>query len=202
LRRAWRSARIRAFRTCRVSDAGRWRSAPAEAYDLVVYQVGALAAFAKALGGGRITHVKAHGALYNMAAKDRRLAQAIAEAVRDFDPALVLYGLAGSAMIAAAEDAGLRAASEVFADRTYQDDGSLTPRGRPDAMIADVEASIAQVMRMVREGVVRSIQGNDVPVRADTLCVHGDEPGALEFVKRIRDELQRAGVSAKALGTA
>jgi len=173
----------------------------AEAYDMVIYQVGALAAFAQALGA-RLTHVKAHGALYNMAAKDPRLATAIAEAVRDFDPALVLYGLAGSAMIGAAEEAGLRAASEVFADRTYQDDGSLTPRSRPDAMIADVEASIAQVMRMVVEGVVRSVQGNDVPVRADTLCVHGDEPSALAFVKRIRAELQRAGVAVKALGAA
>jgi len=173
----------------------------AEAYDMVVYQVGALAGFARALGG-RVTHVKAHGALYNMAAKDPRLAEAIAKAVHDFDPQLVLFGLAGSAMIQAADDAGLRSASEVFADRSYQEDGSLTPRGHANAMITDVEASIAQVKRMVMDGVVRSVQGKDVPVRADTLCIHGDQPNALAFAKQIRDELERAGVDVKPLAAA
>jgi len=173
----------------------------AEAYDMVVYQVGALAGFARALGG-RVTHVKAHGALYNMAAEDPRLAEAIAKAVHDFDPQLVLFGLAGSAMIQAAKDAGLRSASEVFADRSYQEDGSLTPRGHANAMIADVEASIAQVKRMVMDGVVRSVQGKDVAVRADTLCIHGDQPNALAFAKHIRDELQRAGVEVKPLAAA
>src|SRR5437773_29287 len=109
-----------------------------EAYDMVIYQIGAVAAFAQALGG-RLTHVKAHGALYNTAAKDQRLANAIAKAVHDFDPRLIMYGLAGSAMIEAAEDVGLRAANEVFADRTYQDDGSLTPRSQSNAMIEDEE---------------------------------------------------------------
>jgi len=170
----------------------------AEAYDMVVYQVGALAGFARALDGC-ITHVKAHGALYNMAAKDQRLAEAIAKAVYDFDPQLVLFGLAGSAMLRAGEDAGLRVASEVFADRTYQDDGSLTPRGHANAMIVDVESSIAQVKRMVTESVVRSVQGTDVMVRADTLCIHGDQPNALAFAKRLRYELERAGVEVKAL---
>ena len=170
----------------------------AEAYDMVVYQIGALAGFAQALGG-RITHVKAHGALYNMAAKDPRLAEALAKAVHDFDRRLVLFGLAGSAMIEAADNAGLRSASEVFADRTYQDDGSLTPRSHAGAMIEDVEASIAQVKRMVMDGSVRSVQGKDVPVRADTLCIHGDQPNALAFAKRIRDELERAGVDVKTL---
>jgi UPF0271 protein len=164
----------------------------------VLYQVGALAGFAHALGG-RITHVKAHGALYNMAAKDQRLAEAIAKAVYDFDRQLVLFGLAGSAMLRAAEDAGLCAASEVFADRTYQDDGSLTPRSHANAMIVDVETSIAQVKRMVTERVVRSVQGKDVPVRADTLCIHGDQPNAPAFAKRLRNELERAGVKVKAL---
>jgi UPF0271 protein len=170
----------------------------AEAYDMVLYQVAALAGFARALGG-RLTHVKAHGALYNTAAKDLRLAEALAKAVYDFDRELVLFALAGSAMIRAAEDVGLHTASEVFADRTYQDDGSLTPRSHPNAMITDVEASIAQVKRMVTERVVRSVRGNDVPVRADTLCIHGDQPDALAFAERIRDELQRAGVAVKAL---
>lgn len=166
----------------------------AEAYAIVVYQVGALSGFARVLGG-RLDHVKAHGALYNMAAKDPALADAIARAVRDVDAGLVLFGLAGSEMIRAAEDVGLRAASEVFADRTYQDDGSLSPRGLPGAMIEDPELAVAQVMRMVREGKVRSLQGNDVPVRAETLCIHGDQPGALAFVTQIRQALAAAGVA-------
>ena len=169
----------------------------AEAYALVVYQVGALSGFARALGG-RLNHVKAHGALYNMAAKDRGLADAIARAVHDVDPALVMFGLAGSEMIHAAQRLGLRHASEVFGDRTYQDDGSLSPRSLPGAMIEDVDAAAAQVRRMVTAGVVRSLQGRDVEVRADTLCVHGDQPGALDFVRRIRAELAGAGVTVQA----
>lgn len=164
-----------------------------EAYAMVVYQVGALAGFAAA-AGGRLNHVKAHGALYNMAARDRALAEAIAQAVHDVDRGLVLFGLAGSEMIAAAERLGLRCASEVFGDRTYQDDGSLTPRRRADAMIEDAEIAAAQVKRMVLEGRVRATSGTDVPVRADTLCVHGDQPGALTFVRRIRSELTAAGI--------
>jgi len=174
---------------------------PAEAYDLVVYQIGALDAFARACGG-RLAHVKAHGMLYNMAAKDRALADAIASAVRDVDRALVLFGLAGSELIRAAEAAGLTAAAEVFADRTYQDDGSLTPRSRPGAMIEDVAVSVAQVRRMVLDGTVRAVSGAAVPVRADTLCIHGDQPGALEFARRIRAELEQAGVEVKAVGAA
>ena len=168
-----------------------------EAYAIVVYQVGALAAFAHALGG-RLNHVKAHGALYNMAAKDRALADAIARAVHDVDPGLVMFGLAGSEMIPAAQRLGLRVASEVFGDRTYQDDGSLSPRSLPGAMIEDVEVAAAQVKRMVTQGVVRSMQGRDVKVQADTLCVHGDQPGALAFVKRIGAELASAGIEVRA----
>jgi len=171
-----------------------------EAYDMVIYQIGAVAGFAQALGG-RLAHVKAHGALYNMAAKDQRLANVIAKAVRDFDSRLIMFGLAGSAMIEAAEDVGLRAANEVFADRTYQDDGSLTPRSQSNAMIEDEEQSVAQVKRMVTEGVVRSVDGSDVRLRADTLCIHGDQPNALAFARRIRTELERAGVEVKALST-
>ncbi|MEO6566505.1 MAG: 5-oxoprolinase subunit PxpA [Casimicrobiaceae bacterium] len=169
-----------------------------EAYDVVMYQIGALKGFAQALGG-RLSHVKAHGALYNMAAKDYRLAEAIAQAVYDLDHELVLFGLAGSEMIRAAEKVGLRAACEVFADRTYQDDGSLTPRSQPGALIEDEDAAVVQVKRMVTEGLVRSLQGNDVPVRADTLCIHGDQPGALAFVKRIRAELEAAGIEISAI---
>ncbi|MBI3528176.1 MAG: LamB/YcsF family protein [Betaproteobacteria bacterium] len=164
-----------------------------EAYDMVLYQIGALAGFATACGG-KLAHVKPHGALYNMAAKDGKLAQAIAQAVRDFDAGLVLFGLAGSELIRAGAQAGLKTANEVFADRTYQADGSLTPRTQPDAMIHDVETAIAQVRRIVGEGRVRSQQGGDVPVQPDTLCIHGDEPNAVEFAKRIRQALDADGV--------
>ena len=166
---------------------------PAEAYDMVLYQIGALGAFAVACGG-KLAHVKPHGALYNMAAKDGKLARAIAHAIKDFDPALVLFGLAGSELVRAGEQAGLKTANEVFADRTYQADGSLTPRSELGAMIPDVKGSIAQVKRMVEEGKVRSVDGTDVAVRADTLCIHGDEPNAVEFARSIRRALTEAGV--------
>lgn len=164
-----------------------------EAYDLVVYQVGALSAFATACGG-KLSHVKAHGALYNMAAKDANLAQAIARAVKDFDARLVLFGLAGSELVRAGEQAGLKIANEVFADRTYQADGSLTPRTQPNAMIHDPALAIARVRRMIDEGKVNSINGADVVVRADTLCIHGDEQNAVEFARRIRAALDADGV--------
>ena len=164
-----------------------------EAYDLVVYQLGALGGFASALGT-RVRHVKAHGALYNMAARDMKLAGAIARAVHDVDPELVLFALAGSDMIAAAEAIGLRVASEVFADRSYQDDGSLTPRRLPGAMIEDIDAAIAQVRRMVTEGRVRAVSGNDVAVRADTICIHGDQPNAMVFARGIHDALAGDGI--------
>jgi 5-oxoprolinase (ATP-hydrolysing) subunit A len=169
-----------------------------ETYDMVLYQIGALAGFATACGG-KLAHVKPHGALYNMAAKDGKLAQAIAQAIKDFDPRLVLFGLAGSELIRAGEQAGLKTANEVFADRTYQPDGSLTLRTQPHAMIHDVETAITQVQRMVGEGRVRSQQGGDVPVQADTLCIHGDEPGAVEFARRIRAALDAAGVRVAAI---
>lgn len=167
---------------------------PDEAYDSVVYQIGALAGVA-ASQGARLHHVKAHGALYNMAARDAALARAICEAVRDIDSSLVLYGLAGSKLIEAAQAAGLKAASEVFADRSYQDDGSLTPRTQAGAMIEDVDQAVAQVVRMVKEGKVRSQSGKDVPVQADTLCIHGDQPNALVFASGIRRALVAAGIS-------
>lgn len=171
---------------------------PQEAYDITVYQVGALAGVA-ASQGARLHHVKAHGALYNMAAKSAPLAEAIARAVRDVDAGLVFYGLAGSALVRAAEDVGLITASEVFADRSYQADGTLTPRGQPGAMIETLEASIAQVLRMVQEGKVRSADGQDVTVRADTLCIHGDQPGAVTFARGIRAALADAGIAIRAM---
>jgi UPF0271 protein len=164
-----------------------------EAYDMVLYQIGALAAFATACGG-KLAHVKPHGALYNMAAKDGKIARAIARAVKDFDPGLVLFGLAGSELVRAGEQAGLTTANEVFADRTYQSDGSLTPRTQPGAILHDVSASIVQVKRMLEDGKVKSLDGPDVAVQADTLCIHGDEPNAVEFARKIRQALAEAGV--------
>lgn len=173
---------------------------PQQAYDLVVVQVGALAATA-ASQGARLHHVKAHGALYNMAVRDADLTRAIAQAVRDVDPSLVFYALASSEMARIAEDIGLKVAHEVFADRSYQPDGSLTPRSRPDAMIVDPQVSIQQVLRMVQEGRVRAVDGTDVPVQADTLCIHGDQPGAVMFAQSIRAALKEAEIDVKPVAT-
>lgn len=162
---------------------------PEEAYSMVLYQVGALGAVASAQGV-RLHHVKPHGALYNMAARDKNLAEAVAAAVHDYDQKLVLYGLAGSELIKAGEAKGLRTASEVFADRSYQEDGSLTPRSQPGAVLVDEEEALAQVLTMVSQGQVKAITGKYIPVRADTICVHGDGVKALTFARRIRESLQ------------
>jgi UPF0271 protein len=173
---------------------------PQEAYDIMVYQIGALAGVA-ASQGARLHHVKVHGALYNMAAKDRALSEAICHAIQDVDASLVLYGLAGTEHIRAAEKVGVPVAQEVFGDRSYQDDGSLTPRSQPGAMIEDLDTAIAQVLRMATEGKVRSVSGKDVPVKADTLCIHGDQPGALKFASGIRAALEKAGIAVKTVPT-
>lgn len=167
----------------------------AEVYALVLYQVGALDAITRAQGG-RLHHVKTHGALYNMTAKDPALADAVAKAVHDLDPALPVY-VANAAIAAACEARGLPTVYEVYADRSYQDDGTLTPRSLPHAMIEDPEQSVAQVLRMVLEGRVRALSGKDVVIRADTLCLHGDQPGAAEFARRIRAALDTAGVACR-----
>jgi len=169
------------------------RVSPEEVYELVLYQVGALEAFCRACAVP-LSHVKPHGALYNMAARDVNIAQAIAHAVRDFDPALVLYGLANSALVWAGREAGLSVANEVFADRTYQADGSLTPRTRPDALVHDVAAALQQARRMVSEGTVQAIDGTRVPIRADTLCLHGDGAAAVTLARAVRSALQGDGV--------
>lgn len=174
---------------------------PDEAYDLVLYQVGALAGFCRALGG-RLSHVKAHGALYNMAAKDAALADAIACATRDFDPSLVLFGLAGAELVRAGRRAGLRVANEVFADRTYQPDGTLTPRNQPRAMIRDLSAALAQIEQIVCNGTVFALDGSEVAVAPDTICIHGDEPGAASFARELRALLARLGVATRAPGRA
>lgn len=166
---------------------------PQDAYDMVVYQIGALIATAAALGG-RVAHVKPHGALYNMAVAKPPLADAIARAVHDVDEGLVFFGLAGSPMIAAGEKAGLRTASEVFADRNYMPDGSLVPRSRPDAMVHTAEAAVRRAIGMVQRGTARSVDGAEIAVRADTICIHGDGAHAGEFARSLRQGLEAAGV--------
>jgi UPF0271 protein len=168
-----------------------------EAFDMTVYQLGALAAVAKA-EGGRLHHLKPHGALYNMAATHAALAEAIAEAVYKVQPELILYGLAGSELTKAGEKIGLKTAHEVFADRTYQANGTLTPRRQPDALITDAETALAQVLRMVQAGQVRTQQGHDVAIRADTVCLHGDGAHALEFAQQLNSRLREAGVTLQA----
>lgn len=170
-----------------------------EAYDMVVYQLGALQAFVKA-EGAVLQHVKPHGALYNMAAKSTALAAAIVEAVYKVDPGLILFGLSGSELVAAGEKIGLKVAHEVFADRTYQLDGSLTPRKQQDALITNDEEAVQQVIRMVKEGRVASRQGTDVAVKADTVCIHGDGVHALAFAQKIREALLDSGIAVKAIG--
>src|SRR4051812_40949533 len=146
---------------------------PQEAYDLVVYQIGALYGFVKA-EGGVIEHIKPHGALYNMAAKNINLSAAIAEAVYKVDPELILFGLAGSELVKAGKKIGLRTANEVFSDRTYQQDGSLTSRRESNALIKDHVQAVQQVIRMVKEGKVLSLQDVDISITAHTICIHGD----------------------------
>ena len=167
---------------------------PKEVKAYVKYQLGALLAFTRS-AGIPLQHCKPHGALYNMAAKDKALAAAIAEAVADVDAGIILLGLAGSAMTEAGKEAGLRVAGEVFADRAYQADGSLVPRSMPGAVIHDTEEALSRTVRMVKEGIVTAVTGETVPLTADSICVHGDNPSALAFVKAIRERLETEGVS-------
>jgi len=171
---------------------------PDEIVANVLYQVGALAAIAKA-EGGKLSHVKAHGQLYNQAVKEPELADALCEAVRRFDPSLRFFGLAGSGMIDAARRAGLTPVEEVFADRGYMPDGSLVPRSQPGALIEDEEQSLAQTLSMVRDRKVTAIDGSSVPLNAQTVCLHGDGAHALAFARRIRDRLQQEGVAVRAV---
>jgi|SRR5690625_881234 len=171
---------------------------PQEAYDMVVYQIGSLQGFL-APHNETMQHVKPHGALYNMAAKDPELAEAIARAVYDISPSLVLFGLAGSELTKAGEKIGLRTAHEVFADRTYQSDGSLTSRSEADALITDQEESAAQVVKMVTEGQVTSRQNTEVSLKADTICIHGDGEHALDFTKFIADAFQKNNIIVSAI---
>ena len=165
---------------------------PEEVRAIVLYQVGALQAVCRA-EGAKLHHVKPHGALYNMAAKDESLAYAIAEAVAEADRDLILVGLSGSLMETAAKANGLRFLAEVFADRAYEDDGTLVSRSKSGAMIEDENLAISRMVRLMREGVVASIDGRDIPLAADTVCVHGDSPKALAFAKALREAMESLG---------
>jgi UPF0271 protein len=173
---------------------------PVEAAALVRAQVRELQGVAAAAGAA-VNHVKLHGALYNLASRDRALARAVVEAVLDCGRDLRMFALAGSELERTGRQAGLRVAGEVFADRTYQADGTLTPRGRPDALVGDAAAAARQVLRMVLEGAVRATDGTDAAVAAETVCVHGDGPHAVTFARQLRDELARAGVAIRAFGS-
>lgn len=167
---------------------------PESVYDIVLYQLGALQAFLH-IYNTKLHHVKAHGALYNMAAKDKTLADAVCNAVKDFDDELIIYGLYGSELIQSALEKGLRAANEAFADRTYQDDGSLTPRTEPGAMVPDMQACLNQVLQILQNGSVHTQKGRSVVVKADTVCIHGDGVHALEFAAAVHGSLKQHHVS-------
>lgn len=169
------------------------RITPQEAEDLVAYQLGALAGVTAA-AGGRLRHVKPHGALYNMAARNRELADAVARAVAAVDTTLVLFGLARSELLAAGKAAGLATASEVFADRAYGADGALVSRGRPGAVIDDLTQVVERAVRLAREGTVVAVSGDVLELPADTLCLHGDTPGAANLAAAVRHALEAAGV--------
>jgi UPF0271 protein len=162
---------------------------PLKIYDMIVYQLGALDAFL-AINGTKLHHVKPHGALYNMAAKDAVIAGTVCRAIKEYDAGLILYGLSGSELINAANAIELSHCSEVFADRTYQEDGSLTPRTARNAMIEDREQSLQQVLQMIQKGTVHATNGKPVEITAETICIHADAVHALAFAKSIYETLQ------------
>ena len=168
----------------------------AKIYELVADQINRLQTIANT-AGAKLQHVKPHGALYNMAAKDPAMASAIARAVYDISPRLIFFGLSGSHLISEAEKMGLQTASEVFADRTYQDDGSLTPRSKPNAMIETTEASVKQVLQMIENKTVTSIHHKQVPIKAETICLHGDGKHAVDFAKQLYLTLQQKNIGIK-----
>ncbi|RKP49378.1 5-oxoprolinase subunit PxpA [Trinickia fusca] len=169
-------------------------------YAGILYQLGALSAIAQA-EGGRVAHLKPHGALYNQAARDPAIAEAVVSAVHDFDPSLAVFGLANSSFIDMARHAGLVAIEEGFADRGYRADGSLVPRSDPGALIHSEDEMLAHVLSMVRDRRVRAVTGEWVPLNVRTLCLHGDGPHALAFARRLRSALEAQGVDVHAAST-
>jgi UPF0271 protein len=168
-----------------------------EVFEAVAYQLGIFQAIASALDV-RPNHVKPHGALYNMAVRHAKLAEAIARAIKSIDPTLILFAPDKSELARAGEAHGLQIAREIFADRNYLNDGWLVPRTRPDALLHDPQEAAERVLRMLREGKVRSVEGRDVAVRGESICVHGDTPGAVEFARELRTQLEREGVRIRA----
>jgi UPF0271 protein len=171
---------------------------PVKLYDIVLYQLGALDAFLK-IQGAKLHHVKPHGALYNMAAKDSVMADSVCKAIKEYNPDLILYGLSGSELIQAANRLGLKNCSEVFADRTYCDDGSLTPRTEANAMIETEQESLQQVLQMIQQGTVSSTNGKQVAITAETICIHGDAEHALVFAKTIHTALKQNHIEISAI---
>jgi UPF0271 protein len=166
---------------------------PQEMYDLVIYQAGAVEGFARA-AGSKLHHVKCHGALYNMAATDEGLSDAMARAVKDLGAGVFLYCLSGSKSLERAKQQGVKTVGEVFADRGYSDDGTLAPRDKPGGMIEDAAQSVKQALGMVEQGIVVSLSGKRIPVAADTLCLHGDQPGAAKFAAELRKVFKEKGI--------
>jgi UPF0271 protein len=162
----------------------------------ILYQAGAVKSMAESLGG-KLRHVKPHGALYNSAASDFNMAMVIARAVKDIDSSLILIGLSGSEMLRAAGEIGLAFASEVFADRAYNDDGTLVSRTLPGAVFHDASQVADRVIKMINERIVVTVSGKSFPVQADTICVHGDNEMAVEFVKRLADTFRNRGIALK-----
>ena len=169
-----------------------------EIFDIVLYQVAALKGMCEA-SGAKLHHVKPHGALYNQAATDKNLAEAIAKAVKAIDKNLTFYGLANSFLISEAEKLNLQTASEVFADRTYQPDGTLTARSQPNALIESVEQSCAQVLEMVTAQTVTAMGGEKISIKADTICIHGDGAHALRFARAIHRRFGEQGIRISAI---
>jgi len=167
------------------------KATPEEVKNYVIYQVGALQAFTRTK---RLQHVKPHGALYNMGAVNEEIARAVAEGIREVDEELILVGLAGSPWIKVGQQIGLRVASEVFADRALNPDGTLVPRSQPGAVIKDLEKVVAASLKMVLEGKAVAVTGKEIQIRADTICLHGDTPGAVELARNLRERIDAAGV--------
>jgi len=173
--------------------------APADLEAAIVYQVGAVSAFARA-AGAELHHVKAHGALYNRAGVDAEIGAVVARAIRRCSPDLVLVGLAGSELLAAGDAAGLRTAAEAFPDRAYEADGTLRSRSLAGAVLTDSAEIAERAVRMARDGVVEAVDGAIISLRPDTLCLHGDTPGAVEHARAVRAALAAAGIVVQAVG--
>ena len=170
---------------------------PEEVFDAVVYQLGIFSAIAESVGA-RPNHVKPHGALYNMAARDTELAEAIARAIVQVDRELLLFAPDKSALAEAGREYGLGVVAEVFADRNYLNDGTLVPRSRPDALLHEPQVAAARVVRMLGEGKIRTVDGSDIAVSAETVCLHGDTPDAVKFARALREHLEKEGVEIRA----